>query len=62
MSYDATGNDTIMSHPSVNGNSKTKSNPEKRKSNPTRKENGDVECTSRRNEITETIEKLKLLV
>ena len=32
------------------------------KSNPTRKENGDVECTSRRNEITETIEKLKLLV
>ena len=26
MSCDTTGNDTIMSHPSVNGNSKTKSN------------------------------------
>ena len=32
VSYDTTGNNTIMSHLGVNENSKTKSNPKKRKS------------------------------
>ena len=41
VSYDTTGNNTIMSHPSVNENSNTKSNPKKRKSDRTRKENND---------------------
>ena len=49
-----------MYHPSVNENSKTNSNPKNRKSDRTGKESNDV--TSFRNEITETIEKLKLLV
>ena len=60
VSYDTTGNNTIMYHPSVNENSKTNSNPKNRKSDRTGKESNDV--TSFRNEITETIEKLKLLV
>ena len=47
-----------MSHPSVNENSKTNSNPKKRKSNQTGKENNDVEYTSLRNEIIEFIEKI----
>ena len=32
VSYDTKGNNTIMSHPSVNENSKTNSDPKKRKS------------------------------
>ena len=48
-----------MSHPSVNENSKTNSNPKKRKSDQTGKENNDVEYTSFRNEITESIEKIE---
>ena len=56
-SYDTTGNNTIMSYPSVNENSKTNSNPKKWKGNGTGKENNDVEYTSFRNEIIETIEK-----
>ena len=45
-SYDTTGNNTIMSHPSANENSKTNNNPKKRKSDQV-----DVEHTSFRNEI-----------
>ena len=37
MSYDATGNNTIMSHPNTNENSKTNSNPNKNKSTSLRK-------------------------
>ena len=61
VSYDTTGNNTIMSHPSGNENSKTNSNPKKRKSNLTGKENNDVEYTSFRNEIIETIEKTEAM-
>ena len=50
-----------MSHPSVNENSKTNSNPKKRKSDQTGKENNDVEYTSFRNEIIETIEKTQAI-
>ena len=50
-----------MSHPSVNENSKTNSNPKKRKSDQTGKENNDVEYTSFRNEIIETIEKTEAI-
>ena len=57
VSYDTTGNNTIMSHPSVNENSKTNSNHKKRKSDRTGEENNDVEYTSFRNEIIETIKK-----
>ena len=32
VSYDSTGNNTIMPHPSVNENSSTNSNPRKQKS------------------------------
>ena len=61
VSYDTTGNNIIMSHPSVNENSKTNSNPKKRKSDQTGKENNDVEYTSFRNEIIETIEKTEAI-
>ena len=60
-SYDTTGNNIIMSHPSVNENSKTNSNPKKQKSDQTGKENNDVEYTSFRNEIIETIEKTEAI-
>ena len=56
---DTTGNN--MSHLSVNENSKTNSNPEKRKSDQTGKENNNVEYTSFRNEIIETNEKTETL-
>ena len=46
VSYDTTDNNTIMSHPSVNENCKTNSNPKKRKSDRTGKENNDAENTS----------------
>ena len=59
--YDTTGNNIIMSHPSVNENSKTNSNPKKQKSDQTGKENNDVEYTSFRNEIIETIEKTEAI-
>ena len=49
-----------LSHPSFNENSKTNSNPKKRKSNHTGKENNDVEYTS--NKIISLLKKLKLLV
>ena len=61
VSYDTTGNKTIMSHPSVNENSKTNSDPKKRKSDRTGKENNDVEYTSYRGEIIETIEKTEAI-
>ena len=61
VSYDTTGNNIIMSHPSVNENSKTINNPKKRKSDQTGKENNDVEYTSFRNEIIETIEKTQAI-
>ena len=59
--YDTTGNNIIMSHPSVNESSKTNSNPKKQKSDQTGKENIDVEYTSFRNEIIETIEKAEAI-
>ena len=43
VSYDTTGKNIIMSHPSVNENSKTNSNPKKRQGDQTKKENNDVE-------------------
>ena len=61
VSYDTTGNNIIMFHPSVNENTKTNSNPKKRKSDQTGKENNDVEYTSFRNEIIETIEKTQAI-
>ena len=50
-----------MSHLSVNENSKTNSDPKKRKSDQTGKENIDVEYTSLKNEIIETIEKTEAI-
>ena len=61
MSYDTTGNSTIMSHSSVNENSKTNSNPKKRKSDQTGKENNNVEYTLFRNEIIETTEETEAI-
>ena len=61
VSNDTTGNDTIMSHLSVNENSKTNSNPKKRKSDQTGKESNDVEYTSSRNKIIETIEETEAM-
>ena len=61
VSYDTTGKNIIMSHPSVNENSKTNSNPKKPQSDQTKKENNDVEYTSFRNKITETIEKTEAI-
>ena len=61
MSYDTTGNNTIMSHPDINENGKTSSCPKKRKIDQTGKENNDVEYTSFRNEIIETIEKTQAI-
>ena len=50
-----------MSHPSVNENSKTNSNPKKPKSGRTGKENNDVEYTSFRNKIIEAIKKTEAI-
>ena len=61
MSYDTTGNSIIMSHSSVNENSKTNSNPKKRKSDQTGKENNNVEYTLFRNEIIETTEETEAI-
>ena len=61
MSYDTTGNNTIMSHPDINENGKTSSCPKKRKIDQTGKENNDAEYTSFRNEIIETIEKTEAI-
>ena len=60
VSYDTAGNSTIMSHPSVNENSKTNSKPKKQKSDQTGKESN-VEHTSFRNEIVETIRKTEAI-
>ena len=60
-SYDTVSNNTFMSHPSVNENNKTNSNPKKRKSDQTGKENNDVEYNSFRNEIIETIKKTEAI-
>ena len=59
MSYDTTGNNTIMSHPSFNEN--TNNNSKKQKSDQTGKKNNDVEYTSFRNKIIETIEKTEAI-
>ena len=61
MSNDTTGNNIIMSHLSVNENSKTNSDPKKRKSYQTGKENTNVEYTSLKNEIIDTIEKTEAI-
>ena len=61
VSYDTLGNNTIASHLSVNENSKTNKNSKKRKSDWTGKQNNDVEYTSFRNEIIETIEKTEAM-
>ena len=60
-SYGTTCNQTIMFHPSVNENGKTNSNPKKRKSDRTGKENNGVEYTSFRNKIIETIDKTEAI-
>ena len=57
VSYDATGNNIIMSHPSVNEKSKTNSNPKKRKTDQNEKENNVAEYILLRNEIVETTKK-----
>ena len=51
-----------MSHPSVNENSKTNSNPKKRKSDRTGKESNDVEYTSFKTKLLTLLKQLKLLV
>ena len=61
VSYHTTRNSIIMSHPSVNENSKTNSDPEKRKSDQTGKENNNIEYTLLRNEIIESIEKTEAI-
>ena len=61
VSYDTTGNNTIMSHLSVNEKSKTNSNTKKRKTDRTGKENNDVEYNTFRNEIIETIGKTEAI-
>ena len=61
VSYGTTGNTTVMYYPSVNENSKTNSNSKKRKSDRTEKENNDVEYTSFRNEVIETVEKTEAI-
>ena len=61
VSYGTTGNNIIMPHPSVNENSKTNSNPKKRKRDLTGKENNDAEYISFGNEIIETVEKTEAI-
>ena len=61
VSYDTADNNTIMYHLSVNENSKTNSNLKKRKSDQTERENNDVQYTSFRSEIIETIEKTEAI-
>ena len=51
----------IMSHPSVNENSKSNSNPKKWKSDRTGKENNDVGYTSFTNQIIETTGKTEAI-
>ena len=46
VSYDTTDNNTIISHPIVNENSKTNSNPKKQKGDQTENKSNDVEYTS----------------
>ena len=60
-SYDITSNPIIMSHPSVNENSKFNSNPKKWKSDRTGKDNNDVGYTSFTNQIIETIGKTEAI-
>ena len=57
VSFDATGNNIIMFHPSVNEKSKTNSNPKKRKTDQNEKENNVAEYILLRNEIVETTKK-----
>ena len=45
-SYDTTDNNIVMSHPSVNENSKTNSNPKKQKNDQTGKESNYIEYIS----------------
>ena len=59
-SYDTTDNHDTMSHPSVNGNSKTNSNPKNERMIEQEK-NKDVEYTSFQNEIIETIDKTECI-
>ena len=61
VSYGTTDNSTIMPHLSVNENSKTNSNPKRRKIDRNGKENNDANYTSFRNEIIETIEKTEAI-
>ena len=52
-----TGNDIIMSHPIVSENSKINSNPKKRKSDRTGKENNDVEYTRLKIKLSRLLKK-----
>ena len=60
VSYDTTGNNTIMSHPSGNENSKTNSNPKKRKSNLTGKETMMLSILRLEMKLLRLLKKLKL--
>ena len=61
VSCDTTSNNIIMSHPSVNENSKTNINPKKRESDQTGKGKNDVDYTAFKDEIIETIEKTEAI-
>ena len=62
VSYDTTGNNTIMSHTSVNENSKTNSNPKNRKSDRTGKENNMLSIHRLEMKLLELLKNLKLLL
>ena len=60
VSYDITGNNTIMSHLSVDENSKANSNIEKRKSDRTRKEKMMLSMLRLEKKLLRLLKKLKL--
>ena len=62
VSYDTTGNNSIISHLGVNENSKTNSNPKKTKEWLKWKRNNDVEDTSFRNETIGNIQKTEAII
>ena len=62
VSCDTTGNNTIMSHTSVNENSKTNSNPKNRKSDRTGKENNMLSINRLETKLLELLKNLKLLL
>ena len=57
VSYDTTGNNTIISHSSFNKNSKTNCNPKKQKNDRLGRKSNGIKYTSFRNGIIQNIEK-----